>query len=77
VIRKILSLLFVNFVAIVGLASFGNAQRSPRHEETIGLLPGDAAPTFKARDQYGHDQGNKTVAGANGTVLLFFRSADW
>lgn len=76
-IRKILSLLLITFVAIVGPASFADAQRSPRHEATIGLLPGDAAPSFKARDQYGHDQDNKTVAGENGTVLLFFRSADW
>jgi len=64
-------------ISLVGLASTGDAQQSPRREETIGLPPGAAVPSFKARDQYGREQDNKTVAGENGTVLLFFRSADW
>ena len=42
-----------------------------------GPAIGDAAPAFTARDQFGSEQSNKSVAGANGTVLLFFRSADW
>ena len=37
----------------------------------------DAAPAFTAHDQFGKEQNNKSVAGPNGTVLLFFRSADW
>jgi hypothetical protein len=42
-----------------------------------GPTIGDAAPAFTAHDQFGNEQSNKSVAGANGTVLLFFRSADW
>ena len=42
-----------------------------------GPAMGDAAPAFTARDQFGNEQSNKSVAGVNGTVLLFFRSADW
>jgi hypothetical protein len=38
---------------------------------------GDTAPAFTAHDQFGKEQNNKSVTGPNGTVLLFFRSADW
>jgi peroxiredoxin len=44
---------------------------------SVGLLIGAKAPAFAARDQFGHEQTNETLKGANGTVLLFFRSADW
>ena len=42
-----------------------------------GLEVGQKAPGFTARDQFGHEQSNETLKGSNGTVLLFFRSADW
>jgi hypothetical protein len=29
------------------------------------------------RDQFGHAQSNSTLKGSKGTVLFFFRSADW
>ena len=43
----------------------------------IGLSAGQKAPEFSLRDQFGHLQTLDTLKGANGTVLLFFRSADW
>ena len=43
----------------------------------IGLAVGQKAPAFTARDQFGQEQSLATLKGANGTVLLFFRSADW
>ena len=43
----------------------------------IGLAVGQKAPTFTARDQFGREQSLGTLKGPNGTVLLFFRSADW
>jgi len=43
----------------------------------VGLAVGAPAPRFQARDQFGHDQTETTLAGKHGTVLLFFRSADW
>ena len=43
----------------------------------IGLSVGDTAPRFKARDQFGNEQTNETLKRKNGTVILFFRSADW
>jgi len=43
----------------------------------IGLGVGKKAPAFSARDQFGQTQTLDTLRGPNGTVLLFFRSADW
>jgi hypothetical protein len=44
---------------------------------SIGLAVGQKAPPFSIRDQFGRIQTLDTLKGANGTVLLFFRSADW
>jgi hypothetical protein len=43
----------------------------------IGLAVGQKAPDFAARDQFGQERSLATLKGTNGTVLLFFRSADW
>ena len=44
---------------------------------SIGLSVGEKAPDFSMRDQFGRVQTLETLKGSNGTVLLFFRSADW
>jgi hypothetical protein len=44
---------------------------------SIGLQPGQSAPGFSLRDQFGRLQDLNTLKAAKGTVLLFFRSADW
>ena len=44
---------------------------------SIGLAVGEKAPAFSVHDQFGQAQTLDTLKGANGTVLLFFRSADW
>jgi len=44
---------------------------------SIGLPVGQKAPGFSAPDQYGRDQTLENLKGPHGTVLLFFRSADW
>jgi hypothetical protein len=44
---------------------------------SIGLPVGQKAPAFSARDQFGREQTLESLKGSNGTVLLFFRSADW
>ena len=44
---------------------------------SIGLAVEQKAPAFSVRDQLGRTQTLDTLKGANGTVLLFFRSADW
>jgi cytochrome oxidase Cu insertion factor (SCO1/SenC/PrrC family) len=43
----------------------------------VGLAIGQPAPAFALKDQFGHEQSNSTLKGSRGTVLLFFRSADW
>ena len=43
----------------------------------IGLAVGRKAPAFTARDQFGREQSLDTLKGPKGTVILFFRSADW
>lgn len=44
---------------------------------SIGLEVGQKAPPFSAPDQFGHEQTLADLLGPKGTVLLFFRSADW
>jgi cytochrome oxidase Cu insertion factor (SCO1/SenC/PrrC family) len=43
----------------------------------IGLAIGQRSPEFSLVDQFGHEQSSATLKGTTGTVLLFFRSADW
>jgi hypothetical protein len=44
---------------------------------SIGLAVGQKAPSFSVHDQFGRVQTLDSLKGPNGTVLLFFRSADW
>ena len=44
---------------------------------SIGLSLGQKVPALSLRDQFGHIQTLESLKGPNGTVLLFFRSADW
>jgi hypothetical protein len=44
---------------------------------SIGLAVGQEAPALSLRDQFGRAQTLDTLKGTKGTVLLFFRSADW
>jgi hypothetical protein len=57
----------------------GNTIRvaSLKMHTSIGLAVGQKAPDFSARDQFGKLQTLETLKGRKGTVLLFFRSADW
>lgn len=43
----------------------------------IGLEVGQTAPAFSSTDQFGHSESNESLVGSHGTLLLFFRSADW
>jgi hypothetical protein len=43
----------------------------------VGLEVGQKAPAFSGTDQFGHAQTSESLKGSNGTVILFFRSADW
>jgi len=45
--------------------------------EKRGPALGSVAPEFRLRDQRGREQTLATLAGKDGLVLLFVRSADW
>jgi len=73
---KVATIIFT--AAMLALAS---AQELPAASDgvapSIGLEIGQRAPAFSLTDQFGHEQSNETIKGSRGTVLLFFRSADW
>ena len=50
---------------------------SLKMHSSIGLAVGQKAPEFSLPDQFGKVQDLQTLKGPKGTVLLFFRSADW
>ena len=67
------------FLFFISFFSSLNAQQDlfARSVSAVGLPVGQKAPAFSIRDQFGYEQSNETLKGPNGTVLLFFRSADW
>ena len=64
-----------------GLLYVGGGQDETAHKDAasavVGLQVGEQAPAFTFRDQFGRTGSSETLRGTNGTVLLFFRSADW
>jgi hypothetical protein len=71
----------VAILFVVGLFGLPNGQEKPSTNQAVappvGLETGHQAPAFVLSDQFGRQQSNETLKGLNGTVLLFFRSADW
>ena len=65
----------------IGMLALASGQGKPPAVDgvapTIGLDIGQPAPAFALTDQFGHEQSNQTLKGPKGTVILFFRSADW
>jgi hypothetical protein len=76
--KRMKGMIVLLFIAAAGLA---NGQQeissSVNYSSSIGLGIGQQAPTFALADQFGHEQSNDTLKGLKGTILLFFRSADW
>jgi hypothetical protein len=64
-------------VTVRGTLDAGTIHVTSIESMTIGLAVGQRAPTFSTHDQLGRVQTLDTLKGTNGTVLLFFRSADW
>jgi cytochrome oxidase Cu insertion factor (SCO1/SenC/PrrC family) len=71
----------VAFLFFAGLYVYANGQEGPSANHAVppavGLEVGQQVPPFMLPDQFGHKQSNETLKGSKGTVLLFFRSADW
>lgn len=77
---RTLRLAVIVFVLGAFCAGVAVAQEKPAAATAsapIGLEVGAKAPAFSLPDQFGHTQSNETLKGPKGTVLLFFRSADW
>jgi cytochrome oxidase Cu insertion factor (SCO1/SenC/PrrC family) len=68
---------------LVGSCAFASGQEKPSANHasdstaSSSLEIGQKAPAFSLPDQFGHENSNESLKGAKGTVLLFFRSADW
>ena len=71
----------VGILFFATLTPFASGQGSPAINQaaapSIGLQVGAQVPAFALHDQFGHENTNETLKGSKGTVLLFFRSADW
>lgn len=72
---------FNRFVVLVFLiVSSGSAlsqDREPIDVDALGPQVGDIVPDFELRDQHGQLQTLESVRGPNGSLILFYRSADW
>ena len=76
-LRVLLSVILFH-IGLLALASPQEDQpASDAVAPSIGVEIGQRAPAFVLADQFGHEQSNETLKGSKGTVLLFFRSADW
>ena len=64
-------------VTVRGTLDAGTIRVASIELMSIGLAVGQKAPAFSVHDQFGRVQSLDTLKGPNGTVLLFFRSADW
>jgi hypothetical protein len=71
----------VAMLLVFGLFGLRGGRENPPTDypvsPSVGLEVGQQAPAFVLSDQFGHQQSNETLKGLKGTVLLFFRSADW
>lgn len=60
--------------AVVSLGVFG---QQPVDVDALGPGVGARAIDFRLLDQSGQPRTLASVAGPNGTMLVFFRSSDW
>jgi hypothetical protein len=71
----------VPMLFLAGLFALPSGQDNPSSNHgvapSVGLEIGQQGPAFALSDQFGHQQSNEALKGSKGTVLLFFRSADW
>jgi len=75
--QKAISAHLGDTVTVRGTLDGETIQAASIQPMSIGLAVGEKAPAFSIRDQFGQAQSLDTLKGRSGTVLLFFRSADW
>ena len=70
-------------VSMVGLAGPVSAQSHfddiPKGDRSLRTGPevGERVPAFSLPDQTGRMRDLRSIAGPNGAIILFYRSADW
>jgi hypothetical protein len=65
-------------LCLIALGCGSETSSSPHvASSSTGPNVGQKMPPFTALDQFGQTISSETLKGTNGTVLLFFRSADW
>ncbi len=62
---------------LLGATLTAGAQAPAVDVSKLGPQLGERVPAFSLPDQAGATRDLKSVAGPKGTMLVFFRSADW
>ncbi|HVB37033.1 MAG TPA: hypothetical protein VND92_00780 [Vicinamibacterales bacterium] len=66
---------------VIGAAAAGLAAQAPAAKapdvHTLGPQVGQTVPAFQLLDDRGRPHTLASAAGPKGTMLVFFRSADW
>lgn len=72
-----MALLILTTLAVVMAQSVPGSSWAKVDPATLGPAVGQPIPSFEAQDQDGRRREFASLAGPNGLVLVFFRSADW
>jgi hypothetical protein len=67
----------LRLAAAVLVASLAVLAADTPDPKTLGPKVGERVPEFSLPDQSGAMRSLRSTLGANGAVLVFFRSADW
>lgn len=67
---------FVMALLVAGTVVAGQ-QPAASDSATVGLNVGEVAPEFELPDQHGAVRRLSSLLGRQGTMLVFYRSADW
>ena len=63
--------------AVMLIGPFTQARQAAVDPSRLGPQVGSQAPPFSGVDQTGQSQSLESSRGPKGTMLVFFRSADW
>jgi len=69
--------LALHLVLMVALLAAAGAHQAQVDIDSLGPQVSAPVPAFSGLDQFNRSQSLQSVAGPEGTMLVFFRSADW
>ncbi len=64
-------------LVLLAAGAFAQTPRAKIDVSKLGPQVGEKVPDFSLKDQNGRVTTLESVAGPKGTMLVFFRSADW